>query len=473
MNALSLKRQEGLNIEKAMATMVGAPLQEILRIEKESIKETFLQYKNAEERYKTDLELAKKGKISQEALLESQNNMKKMQQKAYSEILGAQRSVMEQMFGRLVGTFKGQAGFAGASMYSKYGAGLSVNAQGQVMSFGSENLNAHNSYGERILGNQLSALGGGKQVSSKKDEKTVDAIKQMANINKTTNDLVSKILEKMNKEKTEAKSKDEKEKKEAEAQKGKDAVTKEFLKGQFDRIPGIKKEGEKDKEAKGIKYDQDIKDKNQQIKAELKRDLAKASTASTNGLLAMGGKSVASEKGLDVATEKSSDINMLKAMQIARKNNLPLTVEDAKKRVEEIKKRPELQKIRDEEADSMLPSFLPRFLLGKNTTADSLANSNLNDRAWNIYLQELKETKPLNQTAVAPIQRNIISNSSQQNNLNNRIASNNAQTQNVQVTVKIDASDKMKQIAKIEPKELVTDKNIVAKNQQANMRQIG
>ena len=389
MNALSLKRQEGLNIEKAMATMVGAPLQEILRIEKESIKETFLQYKNAEERYKKDLELAEKGLISQEALLDSQNNMKKMQQKAYSEILGAQRSVMEQMFGRLVGTFKGQAGFAGASMYSKYGAGLSVNAQGVVTGMGHENLNAHGSYGERTLGNQLSALGGGKQVLSKKDEKTVEAIKQMANIHKTTNDLVSKILEKMNKEKTESESKNEKAKNEADAQKNKGNITQEFLKSQFDRIPGIKGGNEKEiqkEQPKAMKYDQDLKDKNQQIHA----------------------------MGRSISISNHNDRKAQKASQYIR-----------------------------------------------NLTPEQIEQINENHMSSKV------------QTAVAPVQRSVTINSSQQNNLNNRIASNNAQNQNVQVTLKIDASDQMKQIAKIEPKNIVTKRNIVEANQQANMRQIG
>lgn len=201
-NAMSVKRQEGLNIEKAMASMVGAPLQEILRIEKENIKETFLQYENAKKRHQANLELAKNGNITQEELLESQNNMKKMQNKAFSEILGAQRSVMEQMFGRLVGTFKGQSGFAGASMYSKYGAGLSVNAQGQVMSLGSENLNAHNSYGERIMGNQLSALGRKSDVSAQKDDKTVQIIKDMSQLsNDNLTKQVDRIIEEMKKKK--------------------------------------------------------------------------------------------------------------------------------------------------------------------------------------------------------------------------------------------------------------------------------
>ena len=206
-NLMSIQRQEGLNLEKALLNTVGAPIQEILKIERESIKETFNQYQNAQERYQKTLEEYKKGNVTQEELLVATNNMKKRQNEAYSQIIGAQRNVMEQMFGRLVGVFKGQAGFAGASTYSKYGAGLSVNAKGEVMALGSENKGANNSYGERIFGNQLSALGVGG-VGGEKNDKVVKVIKDMTKLSgETLTTQIDRVLEEMRKEKGKDKDK--------------------------------------------------------------------------------------------------------------------------------------------------------------------------------------------------------------------------------------------------------------------------
>lgn len=180
-NTMSLQRQESLNLEKALLTTVGAPLQELLRIEKESLKESYVQYQNASKRYQQTLKAAKEGRVDAKAIGAARINLQKQSNKYLSQMIGAQRSVMEQMFGRLVGTFKGQAGFAGASTFSKYGAGASVNAQGQVLSLGAENLGAHNSYGERILGQQLSALGITESTSGKNEkiESIVEDMKKL------------------------------------------------------------------------------------------------------------------------------------------------------------------------------------------------------------------------------------------------------------------------------------------------------
>lgn len=217
-NEISLQRQESLNLQKELLTTVGAPIQEILKVERENAREAMLQYENAKARHQQMLEQAKNGSVSIKELKESENNMSKARNKILSQIIGAQRAVMEQMFGRLIGTFKGQAGFAGASMYSKYGAGLSVNARGQVVALGSENKGAHNSYGERILGNQMAALGGArkdqlpKTEKDKQIEKVIEMLRRIKPIDYTEQlrkiaDTIP-LAEKDNKEKSEETTKD-------------------------------------------------------------------------------------------------------------------------------------------------------------------------------------------------------------------------------------------------------------------------
>ena len=154
-------RTEEVNLKKSIAEIVGAPIGTIISLERENAKLANQRYLNSVRAYQKGLEQFKEGRIGVDDLQELKNDMLRADKDRLQAIIGAQRSALEKMLGRLVGSFQGSAGMRGASLYSKLGAGLTMTPQGQALSLGVENLGSHNSYQERIFRNQMSLLGNG------------------------------------------------------------------------------------------------------------------------------------------------------------------------------------------------------------------------------------------------------------------------------------------------------------------------
>ena len=146
MKRVNLARNQ-LDIQLEIAQAIGAPMETIVDLERQRVQKAREAAMAAEEQYKY---LIKSG-ASQKDIEEAKLTMEQAQAKVIKDSLGAQRSMMEKVFGNMIGSFYGVAGSMGPNnIAGKYGLGYTQGTDGTVRK---NNSKSSVGYNDRAFGN--------------------------------------------------------------------------------------------------------------------------------------------------------------------------------------------------------------------------------------------------------------------------------------------------------------------------------
>lgn len=163
--------KEGLDIQLDYMQSIGAPFQEILRLEQQRVGVAEANYRNARENYK----MVKESRAGAVAMRKAELTLMKAANDRAKAYYGAQNSALEKMFGNMIGAFSSVAGIIGPNnLAAKYGMGYMQGQNGVVLRGG-------NGRGVGLEGRKLAAnsglgrmesemLGIGEKVSNTIDE---------------------------------------------------------------------------------------------------------------------------------------------------------------------------------------------------------------------------------------------------------------------------------------------------------------
>ena len=117
------------DIQSDLAQSIGAPMETIMALERQRVQKAQEAYEIAEKQFHT---LEASG-TNQEAIEEAKLKMQEAQAKVIKNQLGAQRSMMEKIFGNMIGSFSEVAGIMGPNnIAAKYGMGYMQGPDGSV-----------------------------------------------------------------------------------------------------------------------------------------------------------------------------------------------------------------------------------------------------------------------------------------------------------------------------------------------------
>jgi len=124
---LSLAK-EAIDIQLNLAQEIGAPMETIVELERQRVQKVQEDFDIARKKYE---EAVKSG--DKNAIKEAENEMQSKRAEAIKSQLGAQRSMMEKVFGNMIGSFGENAGIMGPNnLARKYGYGYGQGKDGTV-----------------------------------------------------------------------------------------------------------------------------------------------------------------------------------------------------------------------------------------------------------------------------------------------------------------------------------------------------
>ena len=136
-----------LDIQLDLAQTIGAPMETIVALERQRVQKAREAAQIAEEQYNMLLETSN----DQEAIEEAKLKMQEAQAKVIKDSLGAQRSMMEKVFGNMIGAFSEVAGIMGPNnIAGKYGLGYTQGTDGTVRKSDGK---PSGGYRDRVFGN--------------------------------------------------------------------------------------------------------------------------------------------------------------------------------------------------------------------------------------------------------------------------------------------------------------------------------
>lgn len=136
-----------LDIQLELAQTIGAPMETIVALERQRVQKAREAAQIAEEQYNMLLETSN----DQEAIEEAKLKMQEAQAKVIKDSLGAQRSMMEKVFGNMIGSFYEIAGIMGPNnIAGKYGLGYTQGTDGTVRKSDGK---PSGGYRDRVFGN--------------------------------------------------------------------------------------------------------------------------------------------------------------------------------------------------------------------------------------------------------------------------------------------------------------------------------
>ena len=136
-----------LDIQLDLAQTIGAPMETIVALERQRVQKARETAQIAEEQYNMLLETSN----DQEAIEEAKLKMQEAQAKVIKDSLGAQRSMMEKVFGNMIGAFSEVAGIMGPNnIAGKYGLGYTQGTDGTVRKSDGK---PSGGYRDRVFGN--------------------------------------------------------------------------------------------------------------------------------------------------------------------------------------------------------------------------------------------------------------------------------------------------------------------------------
>lgn len=136
-----------LDIQLDLAQTIGAPMETIVALERQRVQKAREAAQIAEEQYNMLLETSN----DQEAIEEAKLKMQEAQAKVIKDSLGAQRSMMEKVFGNMIGSFYEIAGIMGPNnIAGKYGLGYTQGSDGTVRKSDDKSTGG---YRDRVFGN--------------------------------------------------------------------------------------------------------------------------------------------------------------------------------------------------------------------------------------------------------------------------------------------------------------------------------
>lgn len=121
--------QRGVDIQLDVAQSIGAPMETIVALERQRVQLAEDAYNAAHKQYQ---DLVNSG-ATQEEIEEAKLKMQKAQADVIKNQVGAQRSMMEKVFGNMIGSFGENAGIMGPNnLARKYGYGYGLGKDGTV-----------------------------------------------------------------------------------------------------------------------------------------------------------------------------------------------------------------------------------------------------------------------------------------------------------------------------------------------------
>ena len=136
-----------LDIQLDLAQTIGAPMETIVALERQRVQKAREAAQIAEEQYNMLLETSN----DQEAIEEAKLKMQEAQAKVIKDSLGAQRSMMEKVFGNMIGAFSEVAGIMGPNnIAGKHGLGYTQGTDGTVRKSDGK---PSGGYRDRVFGN--------------------------------------------------------------------------------------------------------------------------------------------------------------------------------------------------------------------------------------------------------------------------------------------------------------------------------
>ncbi len=139
---------EALDVQSGFLQSIGAPMESIVANERRRVAYTKEQAVYAREAYERVL----KSGSSEEEISKARNEWMRRDLEAVQAQYGAQRSMMEKVFGSMIGSFGETAGIQGpGNLAGKYGFGYYQNREGTVMRGGKSS----GGYSDRVFGNSM------------------------------------------------------------------------------------------------------------------------------------------------------------------------------------------------------------------------------------------------------------------------------------------------------------------------------
>ena len=143
---------EALELQSNFLQTIGAPMEAIVAVERQRVGYAQEQAAAAKEQYDRVLSSG----ASEEEINKARNEWMRKDLEAIQAQYGTQRSMMEKVFGNMIGSFSETAGILGpGNLASKYGFGYYENKDGTVMRGGKST----GGYRDRVFGNNAFTLG--------------------------------------------------------------------------------------------------------------------------------------------------------------------------------------------------------------------------------------------------------------------------------------------------------------------------
>lgn len=163
-NALVSVKSAAIDMESDLINSIGAPVEYVVELERQRVELALMERDAAVEEFQRMKEAHAEGRVSEKEFQESRNRARAKEIEVIKKQYGAQNSMLEKVFGNMIGAFGEVAGMLGPSnIASKYGAGYVEGEGGTVLSQGNgdttgyrDRLFAANVGGHKIGGMMLS-----------------------------------------------------------------------------------------------------------------------------------------------------------------------------------------------------------------------------------------------------------------------------------------------------------------------------